>query len=299
MLVKSLWKDSTGVMGKRKILGKENDYGDISRFVGGAVYRVHIFIIAVEALPKQQNKHTIKVDYGYDSALVRGELRKDDEGCYEHVSALEGFTMEVRVREIDGFNKVVTAVKERLSLPEKDDVELSYQWPQWMMGLDWKRANPIYILDDEDMTLFMAIRADLEEATTSEKGKCQVTESILSQPAFKNVLPCNNMFEVEQASTEAEFEAFKRTYVAEMWRDVCTTERTLEGQQMETVVANEGTKTARTLNCGVTMSQQTPVEDENLADTCWRIHGNTTNHNLNNVIIRLFVWNTEFPFYQS
>ncbi|KAG7603663.1 hypothetical protein ISN45_At05g026070 [Arabidopsis thaliana x Arabidopsis arenosa] len=254
-------------MGKRKILGKENDYGDISRFVGGAVYRVHIFIIAVEALPKQQNKHTIKVDYGYDSALVRGELRKDDEGCYEHVSALEGFTMAVRVREIDGFNKVVTAVKERLSLPEKDDVELSYQWPQWMMGLDWKRANPIYILDDEDMTLFMAIRADLEE--------------------------------VEQASTEAEFEAFKRTYVAEMWRDVCTTERTLEGQQMETVLANEGTKTTRTLNCGVTMSQQTPVEDENLADTCWRIHGNTTNHNLNNVIIRLFVWNTEFPFYQS
>lgn len=73
--------------------------------------------------------------------LVRGELRKDDEGCYEHVSALESFTMAVRVREIDGFNKVVTAVKERLSLPEKDDVELSYQWPQWMMGLDWKRAN--------------------------------------------------------------------------------------------------------------------------------------------------------------
>jgi len=106
------------------------------------------------------------------------------------------------------------------------------------------------------------------------------------------------MFEVEQASTEAEFDAFKRTYVAEMWRDVCTTERTLEGQQMETVVANEGTKTARTLNCGVTMSQQTPVEDENLADTCWRIHGNTTNQNLNVVVIRLFVWNTEFPFYQ-
>lgn len=32
-----------------------------------------------------------------------------------------------------------------------------------MMRPDWKRANPIDILDDEDMTLFMAKRADLEE----------------------------------------------------------------------------------------------------------------------------------------
>jgi len=32
-----------------------------------------------------------------------------------------------------------------------------------MMDPDWRRANPIDILDDEDMTLFMAIRADLDE----------------------------------------------------------------------------------------------------------------------------------------
>ncbi|CAE5994134.1 unnamed protein product [Arabidopsis arenosa] len=95
--------------------------------------------------------------------LVRGEWRKDDEGCYEHVSALEGFTMAVWLRETDGYNKVVNAVKERLALRETDDIELSYQWPQWMMGPDWKRANPIHILDDEDMTLVMVIRADLEE----------------------------------------------------------------------------------------------------------------------------------------
>ena len=31
------------------------------------------------------------------------------------------------------------------------------------MGPDnWQRANPIHILDDEDMTLFMAIQADSE-----------------------------------------------------------------------------------------------------------------------------------------
>ncbi|CAE6008760.1 unnamed protein product [Arabidopsis arenosa] len=99
--------------------------------------------------------------------LVRGEWRKDDEGRYEHVSALEGFTMAVRLRETDGYNKVVTAVKERLALRETDDIELSYQWPQWMMGPEWKRADPIYILNDEDMTLFMAIRADLEEPKKS------------------------------------------------------------------------------------------------------------------------------------
>ncbi|KAG7543587.1 hypothetical protein ISN45_Aa07g034900 [Arabidopsis thaliana x Arabidopsis arenosa] len=95
--------------------------------------------------------------------LVRGEWKKDDDGCFEHVSALEGFTMAVRLREMDGYEKVVSTVKERLALAENDDVELSYQWPQWMMGPDWKRANPIHILDDEDMTLFMAIQADLEE----------------------------------------------------------------------------------------------------------------------------------------
>ncbi|KAG7564152.1 Zinc finger PMZ-type [Arabidopsis suecica] len=55
------------------------------------------------------------------------------------------------------------AVKEKLALHPEDDIELTYQWPQWMMGPDWKRANPIDILDDEDMTLFMAIRADLDE----------------------------------------------------------------------------------------------------------------------------------------
>jgi len=32
-----------------------------------------------------------------------------------------------------------------------------------LMGPDnWQRANPIHILDDEDMTLFMAIQADSE-----------------------------------------------------------------------------------------------------------------------------------------
>lgn len=95
--------------------------------------------------------------------LVRGEWRKDDKGCYEHVSALEGFTMAVRLRETYGYNKVVNAVKERFALRDTDEIELSYQWPQWMMGPDWKRADPIHILNDEDMTLFMAIRADLEE----------------------------------------------------------------------------------------------------------------------------------------
>jgi len=76
---------------------------------------------------------------------------------------VDGFELGVRLRERDGFAKVVMAVKDRLGLSSDDDIELTYQWPQWMIRPDWKRANPIDILDDEDITLFMAIRADLDE----------------------------------------------------------------------------------------------------------------------------------------
>ncbi|CAD5332924.1 unnamed protein product [Arabidopsis thaliana] len=95
--------------------------------------------------------------------LVRVESKRDESGCYEHVAELDGLCLAVKIWERDPFAKVVDAVKERLSLQSEDEVELSYQWPQWMMGPDWQRANPIHILDDEDMTLFMAIRSDLEE----------------------------------------------------------------------------------------------------------------------------------------
>lgn len=95
--------------------------------------------------------------------MVRGEWKKYADGCFEHISELEGFCMAVRLRENDIYAEVVSAVKERLGLRSEDDVELTYQWLEWMMGPDWKRANPIDILDDEEMTLFMAIRADLEE----------------------------------------------------------------------------------------------------------------------------------------
>ncbi|CAE6236029.1 unnamed protein product [Arabidopsis arenosa] len=95
--------------------------------------------------------------------LVRGEWKRDETGCYEHVSEIEGFCLAVRLREKDSYARVVEVVKDKLKLRPEDDIELSYQWPQWMMGPDWQRANPIHIHDDEDMSLFMAIRADLEE----------------------------------------------------------------------------------------------------------------------------------------
>ncbi|XP_020872687.1 uncharacterized protein LOC110226231 [Arabidopsis lyrata subsp. lyrata] len=221
-----------------------------------------------------------------------------------------------------------------------------------MMGPDWKRADPIHILNDEDMTLFMAIRADLEEvhlrvkvrrggleknvnsfkshldlggltseeisdkywnsaetrsvwdsaltrlltrnagvdkrstselqqqgneaiegprrlnlnggvriqeplnvtplrtavpsqaddtekrkATASEKGKGHVTEAAVLKTAHANGLACKEMFEAAQTSTELDFEAFRRNYVAEMWRDVCATEMTLGGGQQGQVWA--------------------------------------------------------------
>ncbi|KAG7599567.1 Transposase MuDR plant [Arabidopsis suecica] len=265
--------------------------------------------------------------------LVRGEWRKDDEGCYEHVSALEGFTMAVWLRETDGYNKVVNAVKERLALRETDDIELSYQWPQWMMGPDLKRANPIHILDDEDMTLVMVIRADLEEvhlrvkvirggleknvnsykshldlggltseqisdkyaetrsvwdrvriqeqlnttplrasvprqsyntekrkATASEKGKGHVTEATVFQNAHANGLSGYKMFEAAQASREAEFEAFRRNYVAEMWRDVYESLRlTLSGASMATSQPTILTLSSSNSSFGTPTTQSTSI----------------------------------------
>ncbi|EFH46760.1 hypothetical protein ARALYDRAFT_915814 [Arabidopsis lyrata subsp. lyrata] len=54
-------KDCAGVMGKRKILRKENDYGDISRFVEVASIWVHVFITELAPLPRPEHTSTIKV----------------------------------------------------------------------------------------------------------------------------------------------------------------------------------------------------------------------------------------------
>ena len=107
------------------------------------------------------------------------------------------------------------------------------------------------------------------KATTSEKGKGHVTEATKFQNIHANGLPCNNMFEAAQTSTKAEVEAFRRTYVAEVWQDLFATEMTLGRQQGRTILANKGTETARALNFGVTMSQQSPVEDKNLRLTLY------------------------------
>jgi len=95
--------------------------------------------------------------------LILGEWKQDENGFFEHVGELEGFSVGVRLREQDGYASLVNVVKEKSRAGREDKVELSYQWPHWMMGPDWKQANPIYITIDEDMTLFRAIRADSKE----------------------------------------------------------------------------------------------------------------------------------------
>ena len=95
--------------------------------------------------------------------LIPGEWKRDENGIFEHISHVDGFEFGVRLRERDSFAKIVMAGKDRLALGPDDDIELTYQWPQWMIRPDWKRANPIDILDDEDITQFMAIRAYLDE----------------------------------------------------------------------------------------------------------------------------------------
>ncbi|EOA12302.1 hypothetical protein CARUB_v10007948mg [Capsella rubella] len=95
--------------------------------------------------------------------LAQGEWRRNEQGEYEHVADLQGYCLAVRIRERDDLKTVTASVKARLQLREEDKVELTYQWPKWMMGPEWNRADPIDIQSDEDMTLFMAIRADVEE----------------------------------------------------------------------------------------------------------------------------------------
>ncbi|KAG7533136.1 Zinc finger SWIM-type [Arabidopsis thaliana x Arabidopsis arenosa] len=57
--------------------------------------------------------------------LVPGEWKKDENGFFEHVSHMDGFALGVRLREQDGFAKVVMAVKEKLALRPEDDIELT------------------------------------------------------------------------------------------------------------------------------------------------------------------------------
>jgi len=117
-------------------------------------------------------------------------------------------------------------------------------------------------------------------ATAREKSKGQVIESTLPQPVLTTGLPSINMFDAAQASTEAE-----------MWRGMCATEMTLGGQQMGTSEATAGTKTARALDFGVTIPQQTPVEDENLRMTLAGASMATPQP----IVVTL---STEFPFNQ-
>ena len=124
--------------------------------------------------------------------LVRGEWKRDESGCYEHVAELDGLCLAVKLRERDTLAKVIETIKERLNLRTEDEVELSYQWPQWMMGPDWQRANPIYIVDDEDMTLFMAIRADLDEVHLKVKS-IRRDRGTMTVNSYRSVLDIGGM----------------------------------------------------------------------------------------------------------
>lgn len=88
---------------------------------------------------------------------------KNDIGWWDHVPDLLGVDHAVNLAEQVDFDSLEGAVKEQLGLRAIDGVEMTYQWPEWMLGPEWQQATPIYITDDEDASLFMAIRADLEE----------------------------------------------------------------------------------------------------------------------------------------
>ncbi|KAG7579067.1 Zinc finger PMZ-type [Arabidopsis thaliana x Arabidopsis arenosa] len=193
--------------------------------------------------------------------LVPGEWKKDENGFFEHVSHMDGFALGVRLREQDGFAKVVMAVKEKLALRPEDDIELTYQWPQWMMGPDWKCANPIDILDDEDMTLFMAIRADLDEvhlrvrtirgdaAGITTMGK-ENEVNISKGGAITSLKGKEKVVEDEERERDRLFEMWRKNQHEEMWREMCATQMTLGGTQTNATNVGDKEKTARVLDFG-------------------------------------------------
>lgn len=100
---------------------------------------------------------------GLSVRLVRGVWVKGESGLWKHEPDLTGQNIVVRISEHTAFRTLTMLVKEKLGVRSIDDVELTYQWPHWMLGPDWGTAEPINIVDDEDTSLFLAIRADLEE----------------------------------------------------------------------------------------------------------------------------------------
>lgn len=95
--------------------------------------------------------------------VVKGKWVEREMGIWDHEPDLLGNTHTVTVKETTDFHSLVNIVKQKYGLREIDGIELTYQWPNWMLGPDWIRAVPINIVDDEDTALFVAIRADLEE----------------------------------------------------------------------------------------------------------------------------------------
>lgn len=95
--------------------------------------------------------------------IVQGNWVKSDEDWWEHKPDPGGKEFVVALGEQVRFTEMVEILKEKLSLTSGEDIEVSYQWPHWMLGPDWREAAPVNVVDDEGTNLFMAIRADLHE----------------------------------------------------------------------------------------------------------------------------------------
>lgn len=87
-------------------------------------------------------------------------MRRAD-GYWDHEPDLVGVNHSATLSEHTDFQNLVRVTKEKLGVRQNDEIELTYQWPQWMLGPDWRLAVPINTVDDDDTSLFMSIRAAL------------------------------------------------------------------------------------------------------------------------------------------
>lgn len=89
--------------------------------------------------------------------VVKGRWNKDDDGNWEHVPEVSTYEYMAEVKETESFTSLEGKIRKKLAVYDNDVVEITYQWPHL------RKAEPIQLKTDDDVTLFLAIKADLEE----------------------------------------------------------------------------------------------------------------------------------------
>lgn len=82
--------------------------------------------------------------------------------------------------------KVERLVKESFRVEPNAYVVLTYQWPQYMLMKDGKDAPPVSIMTDDNVSLFVTMRAEIEQLNMC----LTILEEAGKEPS---VMVCTNM----------------------------------------------------------------------------------------------------------